>query len=292
MRGLGRTGAAGLLLLLLSAAPSGAQTGDEKLKGLLDELNTLIDKGGAQNLADPWFLQDLRALADRYGETWPVVLLDHSFDSRSTLPKAPWEIRRGQMKMDWTRGLRSQVEVAGQARARSDEEVARDIIGGILGQALGGKTARTADPSEPALALAALRISNAFQLQAEITARDMPGDAQGGLELGVYQTGNAGYRLVLVPKAGGGATVTLLAVSSRGTTRVIDSADYSGSFTDDQPMTVTLSRRSDGTMSAAVGDTELFSASDQSFRDDFGGALIANRGGDYAVKWMTIRGTV
>ena len=108
---------------------------------------------------------------------------------------------------------------------------------------------------------------------------------------GANQTGNAGYRLVLVPKAKGGATFTLLAVSSRGTSRVVDSADYSGAVTDDQPLTVTLSRRAGGAMAAAAGDTELFSTDDNSFNDPFKGAMIANRGGDYAVKWMTIRGT-
>lgn len=291
MRGFAKAVTSGLLLAMVWAAPLAAQTSDDKLRSLLQELDALIKKGETQNLADPWFLQDLRALSERYGQTWPVVILDHKFDSRDSLPRAPWEVRRGQMRMDWSRGLRSRVEVSSTAKARSDEDVAKEIIGGILSQALGGQQTQSADPAEPALALAPVAVSNAFQMTAEITGRALPGAEKGGLELGVYQSGNAGYRLLLAPRAEGGATVTLLAVSSRGTTRVIDSAATTANLVDDTPVKVTLSRRQNGLMSAAVGDQELFSTSDQSFRDAFGGALIANRGGDYAVKWMTIRGT-
>ncbi len=286
----------GFALLCLTAAPLAAQSDDGRLEELLKELDTLIDKGEAQNLADPWFLQDLRALSSRYGQTWPVVLFEHQFDARGAQPKAPWEISQGEMRMDWSRGLRSRVEAASAEtkKKKSDKEVAAEIIGGILGQALGTKQQGGqgfADPSTPALAIAEVPISNAFQLQAEVSARDLAGAEEGALELGVFQGGNAGYRLVMVPQAAGGTEVSLLAVSSRSTTRVVDSTLYQEAITDDQPLVVTLSRRPDGVMAAAIGDAELFSASDLSFRDAFDGLLIANRGGDYAVKWMTVRGT-
>ena len=134
-------------------------------------------------------------------------------------------------------------------------------------------------------------ISNAFQLQAEISARDLPGAEDGAFELGLYQSGDAGYRLVLVPTAAGSAKLTLLAVSSRGTTRVIDSGGYAQTITDDKPLTITLARKLDGTMAVTLGEQTLFAARDQSFRDPFAGLLIANRGGDYAVRWITVRGT-
>ncbi|MEO3430635.1 hypothetical protein AAFN88_17410 [Pelagibius sp. CAU 1746] len=292
-------GAAALLLITTSSAvqTAAAQTDGEKLKSLLEELDTLIGKGEAQNLADPWFLQDLRALSNRYGQTWPVVLLDHRFDSKSSLPKAPWEVRKGEMKMDWSRGLRSRVEAkAGQNKKMSDEELVGEIVGGLLGKALGGKDSRNggktaADPSTPALAIAELPVSNAFEMKTEITARAMAGDTEGALELGVLQTGNAGYRLIFTPKADRSALVTLYAISQRGTERVIESADYKGTIPDDQPLEITLARRPGGQMFAAIGDEELFSASDRSFNDPFTAVLIANRGGDYAVRRMTLRGT-
>jgi hypothetical protein len=292
--------AAAATALLLLAAPAAAQSDDAKLKSLLQELDSLIDKGEAQNLADPWFLQDLRALSARYGQTWPVVLLDHRFDSKGSLPKAPWEVRQGEMKMDWSRGLRSRVEAKTAATAKSDEERVGELVGSLLGRALGGKDSedsRTAapDPTTPALAVAEIPVSNAFQMTAEITRRALAGDTQGGLELGVIQSGNAGYRLVLVPHgetgAEGGATATLYAVSARGTQRVVDSAETTEAIPDDQPFEVTLARRPNGQMSAALDGQELISASDRSFNDPFTGLLIANRGGDYAVRQMTVRGT-
>lgn len=300
MRRTLKAGAAAAALLILLGTPAAAQTGDDKLKSLLEELDSLIDKGEAQNLADPWFLQDLRGLSARYGETWPVVLMDHQFDSKGSLPKAPWEVRQGEMKMDWSRGLRSRVEAKTEAKPKSDEERVGELVGSLLGRALGGKDSQQGgttapDPTTPALAVAEIPVTNAFRLQAEITRRALAGDAEGGLELGVAQASSAGYRLVLVPQGETGtetgATVTLYAVSSRGTQRVVHSADYAGPLTDDQPLQVTLARRANGLMSAALGETELFSVTDNSFSDAFSGVTIANRGGDYAVKRVTLRGT-
>ena len=285
---------AGTLFLLL-VTPLAAQTDDDKLKSLLQDLDALIEKGAAQKLADPWFLQDLRGLSARYGEVWPVVLMNHQFDSKGALPKAPWQVRQGEMRMDWSRGLRSRVEAASAGAAKTDKEVMGEIVGSLLGQALGTRGTqggqRPVDPTTPALAEAALAVTNAFQLQAEISQRSIPGADRGGLELGVTQAGRAGYRLVMVPKPETGAVFTLIAVSARGSQRVVDSADYAEAIAEDQPYRLTLSRRPDGVMSAAIGDHELFAASDQSFRSAFDGLLIANRGGDYAVKSLTLRGT-
>ncbi len=296
MRRILRAGATSFALLTLFTGPAIAQGPDDKFDALLQELDTLIEKGETQNLADPWFLQELRALSNRYGETWPVTVLDHQFDSKGTSPKAPWEVRQGEMKMDWSRGLRSRVEIAGAQAggAKSDKEVVGEIIGGLLGQALGTKGSQSGaapDPTTPGLAKAAVPVSNAFRLRAEVTTRAMTGSENGGLELGVYQGSNAGYRLLLTPKATAGAEVKLLAISERGTTRLVASGMRAEPFADDEPFTLTLSRGPDGTMVAAIGEQELLSIGDQSFRNGFDGVLIANRGGDYAVKWLTLQGT-
>ena len=287
--------AAALTFLLLACTPSAwAQSGQDDMQDLLKDLDALIEKGASERLADPWFLDDLRALSNRYGETWPVVLMDHRFDSQGSLPKAPWEVRQGDMKMDWSRGLRSRVEPRQEAAGKSDEEVVGEIIGGLLGQALGtgqGSGAPAADPSEPALALAPLAISNAFRLDAEVTARALAGSREGAFELGVYQNGNAGYRLVLEPQADGGSLLSLLAVSSRGSTRVIESATLRQDLLNDSPFTLTWTRSPNGAMGAALNEEALFSTSDNSFRDAFSGVMIGNRGGDYAVRWLTLRGT-
>lgn len=285
-----------LAILLLGPATAGA---DAKLKSLLQELDALIEKAESGNLADPWFLQDLRALSGRYGQTWPKVLLDHRFDAKGNAPKAPWQVRQGQMKMDWSRGLRSRVEVeAAQpaGAARDDKEIVGQVVGSLLSKALGSQGAKKApatpapDPTLPAVAVAAVPVTNAFQMTAELTARAIPGADRGAFEMGVTQAGDAGYRLSLAPRAEGGAVFTLTAVSTRGGERVVERAVYDQAIGDDQPLSVTLSRRPDGTMAAAVGDRELFAARDRSFQDAFTGVMIANRGGDYAVRSMTVRG--
>ena len=285
-----------VIFFFAMALPLGApraQETDDRMGELLRELDSLIDRGAEQGLADPWFLDDLRALSARYGETWPVVLLDHRFDSQGSSPKAPWQIRQGNMKMDWSRGLRSQVERGGGAQDRSDEEVVGEIIGGLLGQALGTNQNQQAspDPSEPALALADMRVTNAFQLEAVVSARPLQRSAGGGMELGVYQGSNAGYRVMLEPGEGSGGVISLVAVSSRGSVRDLASATFERDVLNDEPFTLLWSRRPDGAMSVQLADQPLLSVADRSFQDPFDGLLIGNRGGDFAGRQITVRGT-
>jgi len=294
--------------LVLLVTPARAQEPREKLDALIRDLNTLIDKGAQRNLADPWYLDELRGLSRRYSETWPRLLMDHTFDSQSGTPNAPWRVRQGRMQVDWTRGLRSQVETAATHPAQdssrpSDEEVVREIVGGLLGQALGTQergrnrpqqqAAERPDPSKPALAVADLSITNAFRLKAEISGRDMPGAEDGGLELGVFQPSNAGYRLVLKPAGGGGnrGQVDLIAVSGRGSARLIDSARIEVPILKDQAVTLVWSRNPGGRTTISINDSRVISVDDRTFNDPFSGVMVVNTGGDWAVKWMILHGT-
>ncbi|MEJ2015184.1 MAG: hypothetical protein P8X61_06105 [Limibacillus sp.] len=181
-----------VLAAAFHVAPAQAQKADDGMQDLLRDLDALIERGEREGLADPWFLDDLRSLSARYGQTWPVVLLDHRFDSQGSSPKAPWAVRQGNMKMDWSRGLRSQVERSSGNAQKSDEELVGEIVGGLLGQALGTQSNQTnnADPSEPALALAELGVTNAFQIETTMSARPLAGTDGGGMDIGVYQGAN------------------------------------------------------------------------------------------------------
>ena len=282
-----------VLAAAFHVAPAHAQEADDGMQDLLRDLDALIERGEREGLADPWFLDDLRSLSARYGQTWPTVLLDHRFDSQGSSPKAPWAVRQGNMKMDWSRGLRSQVERSSDNAQKSDEELVGEIVGGLLGQALGTQSNQgsNADPSEPALALAELSVTNAFQIETTMSARPLPGAEEGGMDIGVYQGANAGYRLALEPSQGGDGRIALLAVSSRGSVRSLASANLERDLLTDEPFVVQWSRRPDGSMSVELAGEPLLAVRDNSFRDPFDGLLIGNRGGDYAVRQMTVRGT-
>jgi hypothetical protein len=294
-----------VLFVLAGPPPALAQSAPDRLNGMISDLNALIERGAQRNLADPWFLDELRALSARYGETWPRVLMDHSFDSQSGTPKPPWQVRAGRMQVDWSRGLRSRVEPAAAPQSGGQQPPSRDeavgaLVGQLLGQALGtgqpqprqGDTSSGGDPGAPAVAAADVSISNAFRIQAEMSGRPTDGADQGGFEIGVFQAGNAGYRLVITPNADGSrATVELLVVSSRETARVIDSVPVTVPVLGDAPFTVTWSRHPNGRIVVAVNGTDFIAVDDRTFSDPFQGVLLVNRGGDWAVKRMTIKGT-
>ncbi|MBB4285373.1 hypothetical protein [Roseospira goensis] len=293
---------AAALVVALSAPPALAQSAQERLDALLGELNALIDQGRARSLADPWFLDDLAALTTRYGETWPRVLMNHTFESQSGTPKPPWQVRQGRMQVDWTRGLRSRVEIpatepgqpsSGGAR---NEDVVGAIVGTILEEALGTRRSQPAapavDPTAPALAVADVRVTNAFRIEVEMSGRAVPRAGDGGFEVGVFQPSNAGYRLVLTPNADGqGGRLNLLAVSSRGSARVVDGAAVTVPLLGDDPFTLVWSRRPDGRTTVAINGTDLGTTQDRTFGDPFSGVMIVNTGGDWAVRRITIHGT-
>ncbi len=107
---------------------------------------------------------------------------------------------------------------------------------------------------------------------------------------GPYQGGNrrAGYRLAYNP--GGKPSLELLRVVRRSP-RVIETHDEPVNLRDGRPHLLEWNRTGDGTMTVSIDSRELMRVQDRRFRDPFDGFTLINRGGDYAVRWIRIKGT-
>ncbi len=304
--------AAGLLLSGPFGGPATAQEPDQ-LRSLIDELNVLLDKGEKERLADPWYLRDLRSLVSKYDWPWQKRLFSDDFSAQGPAPAAPWKVTAGEFLIDWRHGLRTVVEPPQATQAQpqtqekkklSQEEVAGQILGSILNQALGTKQqkqqqAETQQASQPAsdpgfaAAVAPVRITNAFALEVELTARKLQGQTSGRLELGPYQGANAavGYRLVINHEEQYGRTrLELLRISSRGTA-TLEFYDQPLPLADGQPHSLLWTRDRSGNMTVSFDGREIIAVSDRSFRDPFDGLAIINSGGDYAFRKLVIDGT-
>ena len=133
-----------------------------------------------------------------------------------------------------------------------------------------------------------LEITNAFSIRLRLTSQ---GDA-GRLLFGPYQGGDrqAGYRLAYNP--GSRPSLELLRVGRRGRRpRVIESYDDPVALGDGRPHLLEWNRTGDGTMTVSIDSRELMRVQDRRFRDPFDGFTLINRGGDYAVRWIKIKGT-
>lgn len=264
----------------------------EQTRQLVDKLNALIDEAEKSRAADPVFLKDLRDLARSYDNPWRTSVLNDDFTDGDFTANPVWTVSEGRywVEKDW--GLRSAVTVQPesapqQQTGKSDgKDVALALLGAVLKQATknkGGST--TSAPAEPQLAAihSAAALSNAFSIEFEISSWQ----SQGRIDIGPYQGTNinSGYRLSYTP----GGALALLRSSARGTSIVQQSAN-AVTLEDQKPHVISWTRDQGGKMTVAVDGKTVLSASDRGFNDPFQGIAIANRGGDYIFKRITVRG--
>ncbi len=285
----------------------GAQSGGDTTRALIDELRRLIERGEQERLADPWYLRDLSALADRYDWPWRARVLSEDFSDRGPRPPPPWQVTAGEFLIDWRFGMRSVVEPPSrtaprrQSQAQDQGQAVQNLLGALLKQSLGGRQTATAEPpaeqppAEPGYAavFAEVAITNAFALEIEMTARPVAGVVDGRFEFGPYQAGGggspAGYRLAYTTNpARGTPSWELVRLSTRGTKSTLELYDQRSTLEDDQAHTVVWTRDRHGAMAVAVDGQELFRVTDRSFRDPFDGFAIINGGGDFALRRIVI----
>lgn len=130
-----------------------------------------------------------------------------------------------------------------------------------------------------------LPITNAFAIRLRLTAVS----DDGRLLFGPYQGGDrrAGYRLAYNP--GNTPSIELLRVG-RHRHRVIETHDEAVGLSDGRPHLLEWTRARDGTMTVSIDSHELMRVQDRRFRDPFDGFTLVNRGGEYAVRAISIDG--
>jgi hypothetical protein len=284
-----------------AAAQADPAAGDPQLRALLKELTELFDRGERERLIDPWYLRDLRKVLGRYENPWDKRLFSDDFSGRGPQPAPPWQVTAGEFLIDWRYGLRSVIEAPAPAPAperKSDKDPVKQLFGQFLQQTLQGRQdqQQAAAPAAPsyAAAIAPVRITNAFSLRLDLTARLVPGVAKPRFEFGPYQGANAsaGYRLAYTPGARAGtASLELLRLSSRGGVSTVELTDKPLKLEDGKSHVIEWSRDRGGRMVVKVDGAQVMEVTDRGFRDAFDGIALVNGGGDYALRSITVDGT-
>lgn len=293
-------------LVLAFAAPAAAQSGEDsqRLDAMIGELRTLIERGEEKREADPWFLQDLRALVRKYDWPWQNLVYEQSFleVGSDNLPPG-WKPLQGRYRMEPNAGYRTMVEVRPdqqQQGKRSSEEVVGELVGTLLSKALtkngdNNNSSSSSSQSRYTNAIAVTEnaaVSNAFAVTVRLSLRAMQ-NTQGRVGFGPYQgeaTGG-GYRLYyLTGSAPGERRFELVRRSSRGTVSTIEFYQGDLGIEDGEEHEILWTRDREGQMTVSVDGTEIMSTSDRSFADPFDGITFVNTGGDAAVSYMKVEG--
>lgn len=285
---------------------SGADSAEARLQTLTRELHQLLDKGERERLADPWYLEDLRALVDRYHRPWTRTILADDFAGPGPAPDAPWQVVAGEFRLDWRYGLRTVVRppeprpASGQDGGGQRGEAVQQLFGALLNEALQGERQdRTRDEpepapeGEPAVVKAPVAITNAFALEVDLTVRPLEGDGGARFAVGVYQGGEtrAGYRLDVAPdEASGAPTLRLLRTNTWGGAAVIDRASEPVAFDRETPGRLVWTRTPEGEMAVSLDGETVIRVVDRSFREAFDGLVVTVERGDVALQRVRVDG--
>ncbi|GHC16914.1 peptidoglycan-binding protein [Aidingimonas halophila] len=223
------------------------------------------------------------------------VVLQDDFSDDDYRRNPSWTVLSGDFEVDED-GLRSIVETQRtpdreSPRLGSDrpEEVGLAMLELILNQT--GNLERDEEsageepaPGEPARIFVNAPVDNAFRMELELASRQRPGS----LELGVFQ-GNqpqgTGYRLVY--SSGSRPGLSLIRLTS-GNAEVVARHQGRLDLEDGRFHSIVWTRDENGQMQVHVGDQRLLRVQDDGLLDPFEGFVLANQGGDYTLRRITL----
>ena len=270
---------------------------------MVKALRALVEEAEHSRAADPLFLDDLKALANKYATAvpaaTPVQLMRDDFRDGDYTRGVRWTVVSGKFWVEDAVGLRTLVtQTAAQPTATEQQprqregDLASAIIGDLLSKTLGGGDSQPARdepqqqpaaPTEPAEIRTALSIPNAFAMRMEMTSRV----GEGELHVAAYQGSDAlyGYRVVYAPGARTG--LKLVRFSPRRDV-VIGSYNRRLNLEDNRLHVLEIKRGGDGRMVIGMDGAKLIEATDTALRDPFDGIAATNMRGDYAIRDIAI----
>jgi hypothetical protein len=310
MRGVIRTLACGGVAALIATS---AVADDQRYEAwqpdgggaaeMVKALRALVEEAEHSRAADPRFLDDLKALANKYATAapaaTPVQLMRDDFRDGDYTRGVRWTVVSGKFWIEDAVGLRTLVtQTAAQPAATEQQprqregDLASAIIGNLLSKTLGGGDSQPArdepqqqpaTPTEPAEIRTALSIPNAFAMRMEMTSRV----GEGEFHVAAYQGREAlyGYRVIYAPGARTG--LKLVRFSPRRD-RVIGSYNRQLNLEDNRLHVLEIKRGADGRMVVSMDGAKLIEATDTAFRDPFDGIAATNVRGDYAIRDIAI----
>jgi len=261
---------------------------------LVNELKRLTDRAEQDRSASYRLIDQLRDLAARYDRPWSKRVLMDDFRDGDFLRNPVWYTSSNDFWVTRSVGLRTELDrqhfqPRNQPRPDRKREAREALLGMILGGVVEQQDEQARNPaSRPVRAdiSTALAINNAFAITMKLSVMGR-NNRDGSFEFGPYQGKNmeSGYRLVY--RSGDRPALKLISYR-RGLASVIDLYDRGKLLEDGNIHTIDWRRTRSGQMSVLLDGKQLLSVRDRSYRDQFSGFVMTNRGGDYGIRSVAI----
>lgn len=272
------------------------QRAEYQLQDFVARLTRITDEAERAGTAQPAVIKSLRDLSTAYGGSAATSMLLHDDFRDGDYTRNPaWQVAAGEFWVD-SQGLRSRAKAAAAAPAAAQQN-SNDATAALLGMVLTRMTqqqgtaqqAAAAPPkATPAVIFIPAAITNAFNMSLQVSVLD--GTAP--FLFGPYQGTDrrSGYRLIYKPSPeNASGTLELVRLAARGSTAAGQTSTpvfLEGAA----PHVIGWSRTRTGEMTVTVDGKEVMRTTDAAITGAFGGLMMANLGGDYAVREVSIAG--
>lgn len=284
-----------IILILCSPFVAAAQSTSDtaSTQKLVHELKELTNQAERDRSANYRLIDQLRDLIARFDQPWSRRVLFDNFSDGDFIRNPVWHSNSDDFWVTRSIGLRTELNARPANNTAPERNTSPEAA--LLGMLLGGTMQQQQQPradsnrnraNTRADLSTAVNISNAFSINIEISATGR-GSSNGSFEFGPYQGQNieSGYRLVY--QAGARPALKLIRYQ-RGTSAVIDVYESGRLLSDGNKHLLNWQRTANGTMRVSLDGRSIIQVRDRSYRDAFSGFVMSNRGGDYAIRSVSI----